>query len=347
MSPETNGFYTDINRLIEDTSIGIPHVVILGAGASIQALPTGDINGYRLPSMNDLVDMLRLNTELDKYNIKYDGSNFEDIYSELYERNEFGSLIGVINQRIRDYFSTLRLPSNPTIYDHLVLSLRGKDLIATFNWDPFLYLACFRNHDKAELPRVVYLHGNVAIGYCLQDMSFGWINMKCKHCGNNYIPSQLLYPIKKDYSQDPFIKIQWDGFKNALQKAYVLTIFGYGAPQSDKLAVDIIKESCIKNPLKTIAQVEIIDAKPVEDIRDTWSGLIYDIYNEHYNITADFYESSIPLFPRRTCETDWNYHMPKKLEFYPQNPIPKNLGFEELWAWYAPLLKAEEGNSEQ
>ena len=88
--------------------------------------------------------------------------------------------------------------------------------------------------------------------------------------------------ITKDYSQDPFIKIQWDGFKNALQKAYVLTIFGYGAPQSDKLAVDIIKESCIKNPLKTIAQVEIIDTKPVEYIRNTWSDLIYDIYNEHY-----------------------------------------------------------------
>jgi len=47
------------------------------------------------------------------------------------------------------------------------------------------------------------------------------------------------------------------------------------------------------------------------------------------------------LFPRRTCEAQWNYDMPKKEEFYPHNPIPRKLGFVELWEWYSPLVEAE------
>jgi hypothetical protein len=46
------------------------------------------------------------------------------------------------------------------------LSLREKDVIATFNWDPLLFAACARNHTRTKLPYIIYLHGNVAIGYC-------------------------------------------------------------------------------------------------------------------------------------------------------------------------------------
>ena len=137
-----------------------------------------------------------------------------------------------------------------------------------------------------------------------------------------------------------------DSFKDALQKSYVLTIFGYGALQSDKDAIDIIKAACSNNPLNDIAQVEIIDIKSKKDIRDTWSDLIYDIYRYHHNLTNDFHKSSIALFPRRTCEAQRNYSMPKKPEFYPQNPIPKNLGLEELWDWYSPLIEAENKKSQ-
>jgi hypothetical protein len=34
----------------------------------------------------------------------------------------------------------LELPDHPTVYDHLLLSLRKKDAIFTFNWDPFLLM---------------------------------------------------------------------------------------------------------------------------------------------------------------------------------------------------------------
>lgn len=334
--------YTSVEELIQDTRMGKPHVVILGAGASLQAFPNGDKNGKKLPLMCDLVKTVGLDSEFEECGIDCKDKNFEDIYGELYERREYSRLLDFIDYKIRDYFSTLRLPSYPTIYDHLVLSLRKKDLIASFNWDPLLYLACWRNHDKVDIPSVVYLHGNVAIGHCLKDTTYGWINMKCNICGNNYVPSKLLYPIRqKNYSQDPFIKMQWNVFNDALQKAYVLTIFGYSAPQSDKDAVDIIKSACSNNPLNDIAQVEIIDIKSKNDIRSTWSDLIYNIYRFHYDLIDDFYNSSIALFPRRTCEAQWDYSMPEKPIFYPHNPVPRDIEFKELLEWYNPLVKAE------
>ena len=36
-----------------------PHVVILGAGASLAAFPDGDKNGRKLPLMNDIVWKIR------------------------------------------------------------------------------------------------------------------------------------------------------------------------------------------------------------------------------------------------------------------------------------------------
>lgn len=220
-----------VRELISDTSMKRPHVVILGAGASLAAFPNGDVNGRKLPLMNNLVETTGLDKILKSFGIAYDGRNFEDIYSDLYEGSRYTDLRIALENTIIDYFSELRLPSHPTMYDHLVLSLREKDLVATFNWDPFLYRACWRNHNKAKLPRTVYLHGNVALGYCLRDNQKGFIGTECSKCGNIYVPSSLLFPIKKkDYSKDPFIRVEWETLKHDLQCAYMVTIFGYSAP---------------------------------------------------------------------------------------------------------------------
>lgn len=168
--------------------------------------------------------------------------------------------------------------------------------------------------------------------------NLGYIKSKCSKCGNNHAPSRLLYPIKKDYSQDAYIKIEWDTLKHALDSAYMLTIFGYSAPQSDVEAIKLMKNAWRANATGDINQVEIIDKKHETELIKTWRD--FTPYH-HYNITKDFYSSSIGLFPRRTCEAEWNYSMPKKPVFYPHNPIPKNLGFEELWQWYTPLIEVE------
>lgn len=74
------------------------------------------------------------------------------------------------------------MPDTPTLCDYLLLSLRNKDYIATFNWDPFLAKAFMRNRGTASLPRILFLHGNVQIGVCTTLRQKGFIEDKCDHC---------------------------------------------------------------------------------------------------------------------------------------------------------------------
>ena len=55
-----------LDQKTRNTSMGRPHVVILGAGASVAAFPDGDKNGRKLPVMNDLVEKLDLDSALEK-----------------------------------------------------------------------------------------------------------------------------------------------------------------------------------------------------------------------------------------------------------------------------------------
>ena len=55
-----------------------------------------------------------------------------------------------------------------------------------------------------SLPQVLYLHGCVAIGYCVRDNTKGSLRRVCGRCGDQYRPSRLLYPVaQKDYESDP------------------------------------------------------------------------------------------------------------------------------------------------
>ena len=230
-------------EIAHDTSMGRPHVVILGAGASVAAFPNGDRNGRRLPVMLDLVDTIGLQGELQKAGVEYKGRDFEEIYGQLDKDPALSDLRSEVESRVSDYFSRLELPDHPTLYDYLVLSLRRKDVIATFNWDPFLWAACQRNHDKTQLPRLFFLHGCAVIGYCWKDKKQGRLGNRCEVCGNRYTPTKLLYPdSNKDYVNDPYIASQWRSLGHALKAAYILTIFGYGAPKTDAAAIELMSE---------------------------------------------------------------------------------------------------------
>jgi hypothetical protein len=95
-------------------------------------------------------------------------SNFEDVYSAIAADPAQQDLRLALEVKIKEYFEDLELPREVTIYDKLILSLRRKDIIATFNWDPFLAQAFMRNDRAAWLPEVVFLHGNVALGACYE-----------------------------------------------------------------------------------------------------------------------------------------------------------------------------------
>lgn len=82
--------------------------------------------------MSSIIKNINLNTK---------SNNLEDIYSELYERTDCQVVRELLDNKIREYFSCLEIPDELNIYDLILLSLRKKDLVATFNWDPLLLQA--------------------------------------------------------------------------------------------------------------------------------------------------------------------------------------------------------------
>jgi hypothetical protein len=137
---------------LEKTICHHPHVVILGAGASLAGFPNGDARGNRIPLMNNIIGITGLGPLLSKAGISQEITNFEAFYSDLASSGKDQSLVVEIQDRIRKYFSRLQITDEPTVYDYLLLSLRSKDVIATFNWDPFLAQAHERNISVADIP---------------------------------------------------------------------------------------------------------------------------------------------------------------------------------------------------
>lgn len=322
------------------------HVVILGAGASVAATINLDMpGGKKLPLMNNFIDVVGLRDIVDSLPEKLRSENFELLYSNLYLDNPDSTEIKQIEYRVYDYFKDLKLPPVPTIYDYLVLSLRPRDLIATFNWDPFLYQAWNRNHHVGDPPFVAFLHGNVAIGYSSQDKRCGAAGMTAKSTMNYYEPTKLLFPVtQKNYQNDEFIKSQWDMLENFLSDGNVkrVTVFGYGAPDSDVEAMKFIEKYWGGSNKRDMEQFEIVDVRPEKQVAKQWRKLIH---THHYDFTDSFFKSSLANNPRRTSESYFQHYLAKTIEeaFSESNPYPQNLNtLEQLWDWCKPLIDAEE-----
>jgi len=328
-----------IDEQISRPEAGRPHLVILGAGASVAAMPSGDRNGRRLPVMANLVATLGLDSLLREAGIVFQGANFEELYSDLCVSGRNVELLAQIESEVSAYFGGLALPDEPTLYDYLVLSLREKDVIATFNWDPFLFQACQRNYGRAPLPHILYLHGNVAMGYCERDRIKGPIEGHCMKCDQPLTPSKLLFPMtEKDYAADTLIRGEWTDFERALESAYLLTIFGYGAPVTDARAVKAMKSAWNRSGARELEEIEIIDIKPDADLYSTWSPFIV---GSHYRIRNSFCNSMLARWPRRSCEAIWNQFM--MLRISKTYPAPQGISLHELQVWHAPLMQSEGG----
>ncbi|MEP7128582.1 MAG: hypothetical protein ABI729_06930 [Chitinophagales bacterium] len=324
------------------------HVVILGAGASIASTRRNpELNGKQLPSMDNFIDIVGLSDLVAKVPDELKVSNFEKLYSNLHNSDHGSPILNEIEMRIMDYFSDMKLPNVPTIYDYLVLSLRKKDMIATFNWDPFLYQAWARNGERftKELPSIAFLHGNVAIGYNKNLKRSGQARAFFDSEKTEYSePTKLLYPIeRKNYTNDEYINMQWEWVKSRLKEDRIkrLTVFGYGAPVSDIEAVKLLNESWGTPKDRRDEQFEVIDIAPQEQLLERWRGFIY---SHHYDIASDYFGSSLAFNPRRTAEDYFNrFHAMTPSEmFRDPNPVPQDFKtLEDLWDWHRPLIEAE------
>ena len=182
--------------------------VYLGSRGNKSDYPLGDINGLKSPVLEDFLATTGLSNMLKDVVLRTTSKNIEDIYSELYETNHF-ELIEEIEKGIISYYSKMQIPTKPTLYDYLILFLRSKDCIATFNWDPLLLQAYNRvNRITNNLPQLIFLHGSVAVGLRKNCMRYKPLqNGTCSKCGEHLAMSKLLYPVKdKDYQSDIFIR---------------------------------------------------------------------------------------------------------------------------------------------
>lgn len=316
------------------------HVVIIGAGASRACCPKGDASGRALPVIADFIETLGLQPKLVGAGVYIEGENFEALYSRLVAGGKHAALVKELEDEVFNYFTELRLPKEPTVYDHLVLSLRSKDLIASFNWDPFLIQAVRRCIPIAKPPLCLHLHGNVATGYCVRHVkpSIGDRGNMCRQCGEPLVDSRLLYPVsQKNYTADPLIALAWKSVQSALKECFLLTVFGYGAPATDVEAVKLMKEGWGDVNARPMEETEIIDIRSEDDLCQTWDPFIH---SHHYQTHTSFYDSMLGLLPRRSVEM--MFRQLDDAEFIEHFPLPKEADWQGLRDWVQPFVAQEE-----
>ncbi|MEO7214920.1 hypothetical protein [Mucilaginibacter sp.] len=322
------------------------HVVLLGAGASIAStIKNSEKNGRSLPAMNNIIQVLGMEQIVaglpkELTNLSAD---FEKFYSLLVQHKEFEDQQQLIEKTIYQYFSELELPDQPTIYDYLVLSLRPKDVIATFNWDPFLYQAFVRNGKFTKTPGILFLHGTVSLGYSKEDKRAGPAGYYSKATKSYLDPIKLLYPVeKKDYNKDDFIRGQWEQIVLELKKAERITVFGYRAPDSDVEAIELLQKGWGTPDERAMEQFELIDVREEQEVKQSWNGFIH---SHHYSYSTSFFDSSIARHPRRSVESyrHWSQPFSPSDAFQDGNRVPDNFQtLDEMWDWYKPIVAAEE-----
>lgn len=302
-----------------------PHVVIVGAGASLASCPI-DKNGKKVPLLSNIHKILGLTEFLKKYNFSQEElENFELLYSKVYETTKYKNLKDILEFKVYEYFNSLKLPDRITIYDYLILSLTSKDLIISFNWDPFLLQAYVRNLKVKNLPQIVFPHGNVGMGICNKCKVKGYANSICLSCGRPLEKVPLLYPIsKKNYQEISIIKSEWETAKIYLNRAVGLTIFGYGAPSSDKEAYDLLKNNYKKSNSIPIARFSIINLDKEKDIQEGKWEEIFDDRMESFH--TDFRQSILWHAPRVSMESIFD----AILQQQPRENIQSFQDFESL-----------------
>jgi hypothetical protein len=289
--------------------------------------------------MNNLVNILGLGQILEGAGVRFGGAaDFELIYDKLASSPGAEAARAKVEQAVRDYFSALELPEHVTLYDQLLLSMRQKDIIATFNWDPFLLQACARNRLVGHLPKVVFLHGNVYLGYCPRHSTFGYATQNCNQCGSPFEPSPLLFPIKnKNYRDHPLLAQQWNYLSQDLEHAYMLTIFGYAAPTSDAAAREIMLKAWSSNTTRELAQIEIIDILPRRTLEKRWDDFVGDL---HGGKVSRFSHTWQFRYPRRSCET--LAFATLQMDPWATRTMPRFRRLNRLQEWIQPLIEEEE-----
>lgn len=321
-----------------------PHLFILGAGATKATIPNGDKYGRKSPVMENFMKEIGIDNLLEGVELKTKSHNIEDIYSELATKLKYADVIKEIEEGIVNHYRQMQIPDTPTLYDYLIISLRKKDCIATFNWDPLLIQAYNRvNKITTDLPQMLFLHSCVEVGVCEVCKRFEpYRNKYCSKCGKPLISPRLLYPIEnKDYSQNVYIQDAWNRLQYYLEKACIVTIWGYSAPRSDKEAKQMMLKA-FSSDYRPLDQIEVIDIANEDTIHNTWLPFAKRT-NYHLNIHTSLMDSYLAEFPRRSVDG----YVKRKIDGWWDGStlcLKDCSTFDELAHLVEPLLEKESQN---
>ena len=322
-----------------------PHLFILGAGATKATIPYGDKYGRQSPVMENFMHEIGIDGLLDGVKLETKSNNIEAIYSELASKSEYTDLVRQIEDGIVDHYRQMQIPEAPTLYDYLILSLRSKDCIATFNWDPLLIQAYNRvNKITDDLPQMLFLHSCVEVGVCEGCKRYEpYRNRFCSECGKPLVSPRLLYPVKnKDYSQNIYIQDAWNRLQYYLEYACIVTIWGYSAPKSDKEAKQMMLKA-FSSEYRPLDQIEVIDIADEEVLHKTWLPFAKNT-NYHLNIHRSLMDSLIGEFPRRSIEG----YVKRYIEGWLNSStlkLKECSSFDELAQLVTPLIENESQNN--
>lgn len=322
-----------------------PHLFILGAGATKATIPNGDKYGRQSPVMENFMQEIGIDGLLNGVKLKTNSNNIEAIYSELTSKPEYADVVRKIEDGIVAHYRQMQIPNAPTLYDYLILSLRKKDCIATFNWDPLLIQAYNRvNKITKDLPQMLFLHSSVAVGICEDCWHYEpYRNKYCSICGKPLDSPKLLYPVEnKNYSQNIFIKDAWNTLQYYLETACTVTIWGYSAPRSDEEAKNMMLKA-FSSEYRPLDQIEVIDIAAEDVLYKTWQPFAKNT-NYHLNIHRSLMESLIGEFPRRSIEG----YVKRYIEGWWNGStltLKECKTFEELVLLMKPLIENESQNN--
>ncbi len=123
---------------------------------------------------------------------------------------------------------------------------------------------------------------------------------QCPICSSPRKDVPLLYPVQqKNYSDDIYINGIWESARYFFREAFVLTVFGYSAPESDIDAVEVLKQSWLERSDRKIEQIEVIDIEPKSKLRKRWAPFLP---TGHLKPISRLEDSWIAMYPRRSVE---------------------------------------------
>ena len=138
------------------------------------------------------------------------GEILKEVYSEIVADGEKRFMSGGRSINLRLSLCIETAGSSHTVRPARSV-LRQKDVVATFNWDPFLIQAKRRNPMLSGTDHNYFSCTASSGPFCETDSCAGPVGSACERCGTT-VPSRLLYPIKeKDYDSDPMIAVNWKG----------------------------------------------------------------------------------------------------------------------------------------